>query len=161
MEIALRVALIYLFLLVALRLMGKREFGQLSPFELVTLLLIPEILTEALHRGESSLTGAFIGVSTLLSLVFLTSVLAYRSPWIGKWTEGEPVVLVQHGFLVPSAMHRERVSPQEILSEMHKAGLERMEQVKWGVLEPDGKISFVPWEQGATHAPREHELHTG
>jgi uncharacterized membrane protein YcaP (DUF421 family) len=161
MGIVVRIALIYVFLLVALRLMGKREFGQLSPFELVTLLLIPEILTEALHEGEASLTSAFIGISTLLSLVFLTSVLAYRNPRFGRWTEGEPVVLVQHGYLVPSAMHRERVSPQEIRSEMHKAGLERMEQVKWGVLEPDGKISFVPWEPPAVLPRRDHDIHAG
>jgi uncharacterized membrane protein YcaP (DUF421 family) len=161
MSIVVRIAVIYVFLLVALRLMGKREFGQLSPFELVTLLLIPEILTEALHEGEASLTSAFIGVSTLLSLVFITSVLAYRSPWFGRWTEGEPVVLVQHGSLVPSAMHRERVSPQEILSEMHKSGLERVEQVKWGVLETDGKISFVPRHPRGVIPQHDDEFHAG
>jgi uncharacterized membrane protein YcaP (DUF421 family) len=159
MEIVLRIAFIYLFLLVALRLMGKREFSQLSPFELVTLLIIPEILTESLHMGEASLTSAFVGVATLLTLVFLTSLLAYRIPRLGRITEGEPVVLVQHGFLVPSALHRERVSPVEILSEMHKAGLETMDQVKWGVLEPDGKISFVPWESSGIQPRRDHHLH--
>ena len=147
MDIVIRITLIYLVLLLALRLMGKREFGQLSPFELLTLLLIPEILSEALHPGDRSLTGAFVGVFTLLSLVFLTAVLAYRSPRIGEVTEGVATVLVQRGALVPSTLHRERVSPDEIFSEMHKAGLERLEQVKWAVLEPDGRISFVPWEQ--------------
>lgn len=144
MTIVVRIAVIYVFLLVALRLMGKREFSQLSPFELVTLLLIPEILTEALSMGETSITAAFIGVSTLLALVFVTSAVAYRVPWFGELMEGEPVVLVRQGRLVPSAMHRERVSPQEILSEMHKSGLERMEEVRWGILEPDGTISFIP-----------------
>jgi uncharacterized membrane protein YcaP (DUF421 family) len=158
MEVVVRVAVIYVFLLVALRLMGKREFGQLSPFELVTLLLIPEILTEALHRGESSLTGALVGVATLLALVFGTSLLAYRSPRLGKWIEGEPVVLVRHGYLVPSAMHRERVSPDEVVAEMRKVGIERMEQVKWGVLENDGKISFVPWESGGVQHRQEKPL---
>jgi uncharacterized membrane protein YcaP (DUF421 family) len=159
MSIVVRIAIIYVFLLIALRLMGKREFGQLTPFELVTLLLIPEILTEALHAGESSLTAAFIGVSTLLSLVFITSVLAYRVPWIGRWTEGRPVVLVQNGDLVAWAMHRERVSPEEVLSELHKTGLERIDQVKWGVLETDGKISFVPLDPPAVTPRTEHELH--
>jgi uncharacterized membrane protein YcaP (DUF421 family) len=158
MDIVVRIAVIYVFLLVALRLMGKREFGQLSPFELVTLLLIPEILTEALNAGETSLTAALVGVSTLLSLVFVTSMLAYRFPSFGRVTESEPVVLVRDGFVVPAALHRERISPQEILSEMHKAGLERMEQVKWGVLEPDGKISFVPWEPPGVIPRRDHEF---
>lgn len=161
MAIVVRIALIYVFLLIALRLMGKREFSQLSPFELVTLLLIPEILTEALHEGEASLTAAFIGISTLLSLVFITSVVAYKSPWFGKWTEGEPVVLVQHGALVPSALDRERVSPEEILSEMHKSGLERMEQVKWGVLEPDGTISFIPWAPPGVLPTRDRKTYSG
>jgi uncharacterized membrane protein YcaP (DUF421 family) len=157
MDMVLRVAFVYVFLLVALRLMGKREFGQLSPFELVTLLLIPEILTEALNAGDSSLTAAVVGVTTLLTLVFMTSVLAYRFPGFGRWTEGEPTVLVQHGYLVPAALHRERISPQEITSEMRKVGLEEMPQVKWAVLEPDGRISFVPWHApGVHHRPERH-----
>lgn len=160
MEIVIRIALIYIFLLVALRLMGKREFGQLSPFELVTLLIIPEILTEAVSMGEKSMTLAIVGIATLLTMVYLTSTLAYRFPAFERVTDSEPVLLVHHGDLVPSALHHERVSPEEILSEMHKAGLERMEQVKWGVLEPDGKISFVPWEPGTVHAHDERHLPT-
>jgi uncharacterized membrane protein YcaP (DUF421 family) len=158
MEMVIRVAVIYVFLMVGLRLMGKREFGQLSPFELVTLLLIPEILTDALTAGDSSLTAALTSVSTLLVLVFLTSVLAYRSPTFGRWTEGEPQVLMQDGHLVPSAMHRERVSPEEILAEMHKVGLERLDQVKWAVLETDGRISFIPWRAAGVQPRREHDV---
>jgi uncharacterized membrane protein YcaP (DUF421 family) len=158
MEMVIRVAVIYAFLMVGLRLMGKREFGQLSPFELVTLLLIPEILTDALTADDSSLTAALTSVSTLLVLVFLTSVLAYRSPTFGRWTEGEPQVLVRDGHLVPSAMHRERVSPEEILAEMHKVGLERLNQVKWAVLETDGRISFIPWKATSVQPRRDHDV---
>jgi uncharacterized membrane protein YcaP (DUF421 family) len=159
MELVIRVAVIYVFLMVALRLMGKREFSQLTPFELVTLLLIPEILTEALNMGDSSLTAAFIGVSTLLALVFITSVLAYRNRTFGRWSEGEPVVVVRHGALVPSAMDRERVSPEEIVAEMRKVGLEDMAQVKWGVLETDGRISFITGEQAdGQRRSRKHHM---
>jgi uncharacterized membrane protein YcaP (DUF421 family) len=157
MEIVLRVSIIYAALLFALRLMGKREFGQLSPFELVTLLLIPEIMTEALHAGERSLTGAFIGVATLLSLVFLTSLAAYRVRWFGRWTEGEPVVLVRDGRMLTSALDRERVSPDEVAAEMRKAGLDDLARVRWGVLETDGRISFVPCDAGAVEPRVERE----
>jgi uncharacterized membrane protein YcaP (DUF421 family) len=153
MEIVLRVSIIYVVLLFALRLMGKREFGQLSPFELVTLLLIPEIMTEALHAGERSVTGAFIGVATLLSLVFVTSLLAYRIRWFGRWTEGEPVVLVREGRMISHALDRERVSPDEIAAEMRKAGLGDLGRVRWAVLETDGRISFIPWD-GPDFDPR-------
>lgn len=152
----IRIAVIYVFLLVALRVMGKREFSQLSPFELVTLLLIPEILTEALNVGDTSLTGAIVGVATLLGLVFITSVLAYRNRTIGRWTEGVPVVMVRDGRLVPSVLDRERVSPEEIIAELHKVGLERLEQVKWGVLETDGRMSFIPVGHTGIQPRREH-----
>jgi uncharacterized membrane protein YcaP (DUF421 family) len=159
-ETVWRVAAVYLFLMVALRVMGKRDVGQLAPFDLVVLLLIPELLSQALVREDFSLTNGFIGVSTLLSLVFLTSVIVYLSKGASRVVEGQPTVLVQHGFLVPENMNRERVSPEEILSQMHESGLERMEQVKWGILETDGKIAFVPWEQGHATSRKDEELVT-
>lgn len=147
MDTVLRITVIYVFLMAALRIIGKREFGKLEPFELVTLLLIPEILTEALHRGDASLTNAAIGVTTLLTLVFFTGLLAFRSRRFGRVVEGEPVVLVRHGFLVDGNMNRERIAPEEIRSELHRYGLEETSQVKWAFLEPDGHITIVPWEQ--------------
>jgi uncharacterized membrane protein YcaP (DUF421 family) len=145
MEIVVRVAIIYVFLMLGLRVIGKREFGQLTPFELVTLLLIPEIVTKALTGQDYSLTAAFIGVSTLLVLVFLTSLLAYRFPSFGRFTEGRPALLAREGALVPATLHRERVSPDEIRLELHKYGLEEWAQVKWALLEVDGSITLVPW----------------
>jgi uncharacterized membrane protein YcaP (DUF421 family) len=145
MEIVVRVAIIYVFLMLGLRVIGKREFGQLTPFELVTLLLIPEIVTKALTGQDYSLTAAFIGVSTLLVLVFLTSLLAYRFPSFGRFTEGRPALLAREGMLVPATLHRERVSPDEIRLELHKYGLEEWAQVKWALLEVDGSITLVPW----------------
>ena len=153
METVLRIAFVYFFLMIALRLMGKREFGELAPFDLLVLLLIPELFQQSMVREDFSLTNSVIGVSTLLSLVFLTSLFSYRSRRVDRMVSGSPSVLVQHGYLVPHNLHRERVTPDEILSAMHKVGLERMEQVKWGILETDGKISIVPWRPEESHAP--------
>jgi uncharacterized membrane protein YcaP (DUF421 family) len=149
MDTILRVVIIYFFLLVALRVIGKREFGQLGPFDLVVLLLIPEMLTDALSHGDPSLTNGLLGVTTLLTLVLLTSLVSYRFRRAGEIIEGEPTVLVQHGWLVASNLHRERVAPSEILNAMHESGLERMDQVKWAILGTDGRISIVPWEPSA------------
>lgn len=150
METVLRVAVVYVFLMVALRIMGKRDIGQLAPFDLVVLLLIPEIFSQSLVREDFSITNAFIAVSTLLSLVFLTSVGVYLSLSFARVVEGEPAIVVRHGYLVPDVMNRERVPPDEIVAQMHGAGLEHLSQVKWGILETDGKISFVPWEPGSS-----------
>jgi uncharacterized membrane protein YcaP (DUF421 family) len=145
MEVVVRVAVIYVFLMVGLRVIGKREFGQLTPFELVTLLLIPEIVTDALTGPDHSVTASVIGVTTLLTLVFLMSLFAYRFPSFGRWTEGKPALLARQGGLVAEAMHRERVAPDEIGLELHKYGLEHLSQVKWALLEVDGSITLVPW----------------
>ena len=145
MDTVLRVVAVYVVVLLGLRVLGKREFGELSPFELVTLLVIPEILQNALVRDDYSLTNAVVGVCTLLGLVWATSVLSHLSPRFEQVVASRPAVLVRHGYLVPGEMNRERVPPQEIVAEMHKVGLERLDQVKWGILESDGKIAFVPW----------------
>lgn len=157
MEIVARVAVIYLLLMVGLRVIGKREFGQLTPFELVTLLLIPEIVTDALTGPDHSLTAAFIGVTTLLILVFVTSTLAYRFPSIGRITEGRPAILARLGDLVPETLHRERVAPDEIRLELHKYGLEDMSQVKWALLEVDGSITLVPWDPEEAEVKRDQK----
>jgi uncharacterized membrane protein YcaP (DUF421 family) len=147
METVLRVAVIYLFVLVGLRVLGKREFGQLSPLELVTLLMIPEIVSQALTRDDYSLTNALIGVSTLFVLVFLTSVLVHRFKKLELAVSGAPTVLVSHGELRRDALDTNRVTTDELFSEMHKSGLDELTQVKWAILEPDGHIAIVPTDE--------------
>jgi uncharacterized membrane protein YcaP (DUF421 family) len=147
METVLRVAVIYLFVLVGLRVLGKREFGQLSPLELVTLLMIPEIVSQALTRDDYSLTNALIGVSTLFVLVFLTSVLVHRFKKLELAVSGAPTVLVSRGELRHEALDTNRVTTDELFSEMHKSGLDELKQVKWAILEPDGHIAIVPIDE--------------
>lgn len=146
METVLRIVLIYLFLMIALRLMGKREFGELAPFDFVVLLLIPEMFSQAMVREDFSMTNALIAVSTLLTLVFLTSLLNFRFSGFGKVIAGAPAVLVRHGHLVTANLQKERVAPGEVLDAMHAAGLHRMDEVRWAILETDGRITIIPWE---------------
>jgi uncharacterized membrane protein YcaP (DUF421 family) len=147
METVIRVTVVYLFLMVGLRVLGKREFGQLSPLELVSLLLIPELVSNALQSEDFSLVDALVAVSTLLALTVLTSMLLHMNKTAQKVIDGEPAVLVAHGQLAVDAMNRERVTPNEIFSEMHKSGLERLEQVAWAILETEGTITIVPENQ--------------
>lgn len=144
MDAVLRIVVIYVLLMAGFRVLGKRELSNLTPFELVTLMLIPEIVSTALNANEPSLTRAMIGVGTLFTLVLATSFLAYRSRTAEKLIEAGPTVLVRDGKLVEKNLDRERVSENEILSEAHKAGLERLSQVKWAILECDGNITFIP-----------------
>jgi uncharacterized membrane protein YcaP (DUF421 family) len=155
METVIRITLIYLFVFAGLRVLGKREFGQLSPIELVTLLLIPEIVSQAMVKEDFSLTNGFIGIATIFLLVFLNSVVTHVSHRFEKIVQSEPTVLVHHGNLIARNLNRERVSPDEVQGQLRMAGLERLEQVKWAILESDGKISIVPEPGADRHATTE------
>jgi len=139
-----RVVFVYVFLMVAFRLMGKREVGLMSPLELVTLMMIPEIFSAALNRNSPSLMLATISVATLFLVVFLSGLLKFNVPKADRFLEGGPTILVQDGEFVAANMQRERVTPDEILAEMHLAGLERLAQVRWAILETEGKIAIIP-----------------
>lgn len=149
METVLRVLIVYVFVMVGLRLVGKRTFGQLSPADLVILLLIPEFLQQGVAREDFSMINGLVAVSTLLLLGFLTELLGYRFQRAGDVVNGSPVTVVSQGFMRTDHMDRERLAPEEILDAMHRAGLERMEQVKWAVLYPDGTVAVVPWDPAA------------
>ena len=151
METVIRVALIYLVILIGLRLLGKRELSQLTPLELITLMLIPEIVSQSMIGEDFSLTNGVIGITTVFSLVFLTSLLKYLSQKFALLVDGSPSILVERGKFIPENLHKERVTPDEVFSEMHKSGLEELYEVKWAILETDGKISIVP-EHAKTEA---------
>jgi uncharacterized membrane protein YcaP (DUF421 family) len=154
MQTVVRVALAYLLLLVAFRVLGKRELRKMSAFELVTLLFIPQLFSRALTRQDYSFTNAVIGASTLLTLVWLTSALSYRFRRVARLVEGEPTVLIAHGTLVPDAMDRERVSAKELFGEMHGVGLTELGQVQWAILEASGTITIVPQPDADAHVRR-------
>lgn len=155
METVLRVAIIYFFILVGLRVMGKREFSQMTPFELVMLLLIPELVSQSLIREDFSLINGLVAVSTVMVLVFLTSLLTHVSKRFERVVQSSPAVLVHHGRLIEETLNKERISTSEIFDQMHKSGLERLEQVKWAILESDGKIAIIPEEGNEMPSPPE------
>lgn len=157
METVARVAFVYVLLMVTLRMMGKRELGRLSPFELILLMLIPELFQQALMREDFSMTNAVVAFFTLVSLVFLTSLLAHRFRRLEQALMGEPAVLASGGRFVTKSMNEERVQPEEVYSELRKAGYERLSDARIIVLEEDGKISIVPVERGRRVSQQEGE----
>lgn len=150
METVLRVVVIYAAIVIGLRVLGKREFGQLSPLELVTLLLVPEIVAPVVNQDSTSITNGLVGIATVFTLVFITSAAAHMSNRFEVAVAGKPVVIVAHGQLIEDHLNRERVTPDEIFTEMHVSGLDKLSQVKWAVLEPDGRISIVPEDDART-----------
>lgn len=144
METVLRVLFVYAFLIFALRVMGKREFSQFTAMELVVLLLIPEMIAPAVIGNDLSLTNAIVASCALLVFVFLNSVLTFMNKRFEKVVESTPSVLAHDGKLVERNLRLERITPDELFSVMQQHGYDRLEQVKWAILQTDGKIAVVP-----------------
>jgi uncharacterized membrane protein YcaP (DUF421 family) len=145
MDGVLRGAAIYLFLMLIFRLLGKRSLGQVTTFDFVLLLVIGETTQQALLGNDFSLTNAFILILTLVVLDIGMSLLKQRSPTLDNWLEGVPLVLVEEGKPMKDRMKKVQVGEEDILSAARELqGLERMEQIKYAVLERNGAITIVP-----------------
>jgi len=156
MDTVFRVTLIYFFLLFGMRVLGKREFGQLSPHEFVILLIIPEMVSSLLNQNDRSLTNAILGTCTIFALIFVTSLLTHRYPKVERIVADAETVLAHKGKFFDDNLNKERVTPEEILAEAHKSGVDSVEGIRWAILESDGKIAIVPEKQyGTLHRPDE------
>jgi len=144
----LRVTLAYVFVWLCFRVIGKRELTGMSPFELVTLLFIPQMFSRALMGQDYSMTNAIIGASTLVSLVFLTSVGTYWSRRLSRIVVPAPTVLASQGQFITAHLDQERITPNDVFDAMHRSGLSRLEQVEWAILQPDGRIAIIPAHDG-------------
>ncbi|MGH2380859.1 MAG: DUF421 domain-containing protein [Candidatus Limnocylindria bacterium] len=153
MDIALRATVIFLALYLLVRLMGKRELGQMTPFELIVLVVIGDLIQQGVTQNDFSLTGAIIAISTIALLALAMSWLSYLWPWAERLLEGEPRVVIRDGELLETNLRRNRLTRAEIESEMRLAGIGRMEDVAWGILETRGKISFIQRADGGGEKP--------
>ena len=143
MDIVARAAVMFFVLYVLLRVMGKRELGQLTPFELVVMIVLGDLIQQAVTHNDFSLTGAILAVSTFAFLAIAMSWLTYLSPRAEKLLDGEPRVVIRNGKLLKENLRRDRMTQSEVESEMRLAGIATMDQVAWAILEPQGKISFI------------------
>ena len=145
MNPVIRGVAVYLFVLIVFRILGKRSLKEVTTFDFVLLLIISEATTDALIGEDYSLTACFIMVCTLVSTDYIFSKLRDRFKWFELASEGAPLVIVEKGKPLKGRMEKSRVDEQDVLEAarlMH--GLERMDQIKYAVLEKDGSISIIP-----------------
>lgn len=143
MDIIIRAAVMFAFLFLLLRLMGKRELGQMTPFELVVIIVMGDLIQQAVTQADTSITGAILAVSTFAFLAVLLSWVSYSFPVTQKWLDGAPRLIVRNGEVISSALVRDRMTEDEIHSEMRLAGIARLDMVACAILETNGKISFI------------------
>lgn len=145
MESVLRAVAIYVVLLIVFRIAGRRTLSEMTSFDFVLLLIIGEATQQALLGEDFSLTNAFIVIVTLLAIDVGISLWKQYSTGANRILEGVPTVLVDHGRPLTALMDKARVREEEILEAARRLqGLERMDQIKYAVLEVSGGISIIP-----------------
>jgi uncharacterized membrane protein YcaP (DUF421 family) len=143
MDIAIRAAVAFLFILILTRAVGRRELSSMEPFDLVLLVVIGDLVQQGVTQSDYSVTGLVIVMSVIALLTVVTSFVSFRLPWARGVLEGHPVVLVEHGRLIERNMRRERLTVVELAAEARLAQITDLGDVRLAVLETSGKISFI------------------
>jgi len=142
-EKILRPIVVYFFLIVGLRLAGKRELAQLNPFDLVVLLTLSNAVQNAIIGEDNSVTGGIIGAATLLVVNYLVVRFLYGHEKLDQLVEGAPDVLIQEGTVRMDRLRKELITLHELESAAHKQGFASIEEVDRAILEPGGSICFL------------------
>ena len=143
-EKLIRTVAVYVFLLLGLRLAGKRELGQLNPFDLVVLLLLSNTLQNAIIGNDNSLAGGIAGAAALLAINWLVVRYLYTHPVAARWLEGDADILIDRGELQEKRLTRELITRGELESAARRQGIEGLHQVETCRLEIGGALTFVP-----------------
>jgi uncharacterized membrane protein YcaP (DUF421 family) len=156
LDIVARTLAVYVLVLIGLRATGKREVGQMTPFDLVVVLLIANAVQNAMVGPDTSLTGGLIAAAVLLAANYALALASDRIPWLRRAVEGAPTLLIHDGHLITANLRAERVDPDEVLMALREHGVDRIEDVQLAVLEIDGSISVVQRDQdeAITHTRR-------
>ncbi|MFI5208496.1 MAG: DUF421 domain-containing protein [Gemmatimonadales bacterium] len=143
-ELVARALIIYVFMLVILRLTGKRQVGQLAPFDLVLLLILSNAVQNAMNAGDNSVTAGLLLALTLIALNVGMANLTWRSRRLEALFEGKPRVLVHNGKLQVRWLAREKITRHELMAALRDAGVPKIQDVGVAVLETSGHISVQP-----------------
>ncbi len=146
-EFVLRAVVVYGFLLVGLRMTGKRQVGQLAPFDFVLLMVLSNAVQNSMNAGDNTVTSGVVLVVALLVLNGFMSWLTFRSKTAELVLEGKPQILVHNGHVDQAVMARERITQHELLSAVRQMGLVGLDDVRVAILENTGRINVIPKTQ--------------
>ena len=143
MDIVFRAVVLFLFVFLVMRVSGRRELSSLTPFDLLLLVIVGDLIQQGVTQNDYSVTGAMIAVGTIAGMTVLISWLSFRSRAARRVFEGDPIVVVQDGNVIERNLRRERMTKDDLAEEMRMNQIGSLDEVAWGVLEPSGHISFV------------------
>lgn len=143
MDLVLRAIVVFVFVVVLTRVIGRRELGSLAPIDLILLIILGDALQQGLTQDDYSLTGAVLVVGTLAVLQVFTSWLSFRVPFTRRILEGEPLIVVEDGKPIERNLRRERLTIEEVTESARLHEIASLAEVRWAVLERSGEISFI------------------
>jgi uncharacterized membrane protein YcaP (DUF421 family) len=143
MDIVLRAILVFFFLFVLTRVIGRRELSSLQPLDLILLIILGDAVQQGLTQDDYSLTGSFLAIGTIAVLQVVVSWVSWRFKSLRPLLEGEPIVVVQDGKLIERNLKRERLTPDEVAEEARGQNIAHLSEVKFAILETNGRINFI------------------
>ena len=143
MDIVIRAAVAYVFIIFILRVMGRRELSSLGPSDLVLVVVLGDLVQNGVTQADQSVTGMLIAISTFALLTVAMSVLTFKSRRAQTFVEGQPLILVQDGMPIEKNLRAERIRVDDIADEARRQGIEKIDDIKWCLLETSGSMSFV------------------
>jgi len=146
-----RAVVVYVFLIVILRLTGKRQVGQLAPFDLVLLLVLSNAVQNAMNGGDNSLTGGLISATTLVGLNWIVGWATFRSKRLEKLIEGRPIILIHDGQVRHDALNRVKMTTHELKAALRAEGCAREADVRFAIVENNGHVTVIPMENHNGH----------
>ena len=146
-EFVLRGLIVYLFLILILRLTGKRQIGQMSPFDLVLLLVLSNAVQNSMNGGDNSVVAGLILSITLVVANWITGYITYRSKTAERLIEGIPQILLHNGKIYVRALDNAELTREELMSALRSEGFSDFKDVRSAILENDGSISVIPYHQ--------------
>ena len=143
MDLVLRAIALYIFVLLVMRMVGRRELSSLTPVDLVLLVVLGDAIQQGLTQDDYSVTGAIIVITTIALLQVLTSYITYLSRRAKRVIDGDPIVLIEDGKLIERNLRRQRLRADDVAEEMRMQGIGNFTNVRWGILESNGNFSFI------------------
>jgi uncharacterized membrane protein YcaP (DUF421 family) len=147
-DIILRSLAAFAFILLLLRVVGRRELSALEPFDLILLIVIGDLVQQGVTQSDTSLTGLALSVGTFALLAVGTSWLSFRFKPVRKVLESAPLIIVEHGRPIERNLRAERLTLEEIASEARLQRIASLDQVEWAIVESGGRISFITKKEG-------------
>jgi uncharacterized membrane protein YcaP (DUF421 family) len=144
MDVVLRAVVGFIFIFVLCRVVGRRELGSMEPFDLILLIVLGDLIQQGITQSDYSVTGLMLAAGTMALMTVFFSYLSFRVRRLRPLLDGEPIILVQDGEPIEPNLRRERMTVGELEAEARQQQLESLDDVKWAVLETNGRISFIP-----------------